>query len=75
MLLLRLRPLPTPPTRPVGRTFSRATRAHPDVAGSSDKADSTTEAPSSENAGVSDGPGGYADQGNGNADTQPQGEH
>lgn len=58
-----------------GPDVQQGDQSAPDVAGSSDEADSKTEAPSSENVGVSDGPGGYADQGNRSADTQQQGEH
>ena len=63
------------PDAPGGPDVQQGDQSAPDVAGSSDEAASTTEAPSSEKAGVSDGPGGYADQGNSNADTQQEGEH
>jgi hypothetical protein len=63
------------PDVPGGPDVQQGDQSAPDVAGASDEADSKTEAPGSENAGVSDGPGGYADQGNSNADTQQEGEH
>ena len=58
---------------PGGPDIQDGNQNAPDNAGTSDKADSKTEAPSSEKADVSDGPGGHADQGD--ADTQQEGEH